>query len=267
MTGHPDPLRVLIADASTVTRRVMAAVLATLGAGLEVIEAANGPKAAEFMAKTPFDLAFIDAALPDRAGLDALLHSREFGNALLPVLMVDDADAVGPGLATRLDAYECLAKPLEAHELRLIIANLRAMRRTSQVLVVDDSSAARRLIGRIAAASRFALEVTGAESGEAALDRLKAGTFDAVFLDYVMPGLDGLETACIVQDLLPGARVVMLSGSGNASIERAARYFGAVHYIAKPFYARDVDKAMHLALRLPLPSLMVGPDSVAGRAA
>ena len=256
MTGNPDALRVLIADTSAVTRRVMAAVLASLGEGIEVIEAANGPKAAEFMARTPFDLAFIDGGLPGRAGLDALLQSREFCNALLPVLMVEALDTLEPGLAERLDAYECLAKPLEAHELRLIVANLRAMRRATPVLVVDDTPTARRVIARIVGASRFSLKVETAESGEAALGRLKAEPFDVVFLDHMMPGLDGLETACIIQDTVPAVRVVMMSGAANPAIARASHYFGAAHFLPKPFYPREIDKAMHLALRLPLPSLM-----------
>ena len=79
--------------------------------------------------------------------------------------------------------------------------------------------------------------------------------------------VDGLETACILQDTVPGIRVVMISGSDNPAVERAARYFGAVHFMAKPFYARDIDKAMHLALRLPLPSLMVDQEGAAEEAA
>lgn len=256
-------LRVLIADASTVTRRVMAAILATLGEGIEVIEAANGAKAAELMARTPFDLAFIDDALSDRDRIDALLRGREFDNTLLPVLMTGASDDGDPALARQIDAYERLAKPLEAHELRLILSNLRAMRRTSPILVVDDAPSARRVITRIAGASRFRLAVEAVESGEAALDRLRAKPFDVVFLDYMMPGLDGLETACIIQDLIPDCRVVMMSGMANPAIRRAARYFGAAHFLPKPFYRREIDRAMHLALRLPLPSLMAEPDDLA----
>ena len=83
-----------------------------------------------------------------------------------------------------------------------------------------------------------------------------------VFLDYAMPGIDGLETACLVQDQMPEVRVVMVSASRNPAVEKAARYFGAVHFLKKPFFAREVDKAMHLALDLPLTSFMLEPEKV-----
>ena len=76
-----------------------------------------------------------------------------------------------------------------------------------------------------------------------------------------MPGLDGLETACLVQEVCPSARVIMVSASHDDSIERAARYFGAVDFLRKPFYATEIDRALHLAFELPVPSLL---ESVGG---
>jgi hypothetical protein len=35
-----------------------------------------------------------------------------------------------------------------------------------------------------------------------------------------------------------------------------------VHFLRKPFFARKVDKAMHLALDLPLTSFMLEPDAI-----
>src|SRR3954468_2469226 len=100
------------------------------------------------------------------------------------------------------------------------------------------------------------------DSGEAALRLLSEEACDVVFLDYAMPGIDGLETACLVQDQMPEVRVVMVSASRNPAVEKAARYFGAVHFLKKPFFAREVDKAMHLALDLPLTSFMLEPEKV-----
>jgi response regulator of citrate/malate metabolism len=73
---------------------------------------------------------------------------------------------------------------------------------------------------------------------------------------------DGLETTCLVQDQMPEVRVVMVSASRNPAVEKAARYFGAVHFLKKPFFAREVDKAMHLAFDLPLTSFMLEPEKV-----
>ena len=136
------------------------------------------------------------------------------------------------------------------------------MRDVSRVLVVDDSKASRLMMSKVIEASRFTTELTVVDSGEAALRLLNEEPCDVVFLDYAMPGIDGLETACLVQDQMPEVRVVMVSASRNPAVEKAARYFGAVHFLKKPFFAREVDKAMHLALDLPLTSFMLEPEKV-----
>jgi len=136
------------------------------------------------------------------------------------------------------------------------------MRGATRVMIVDDSKAARRLMSKVLEASRFTTELTIVDSGEAALRLLKAEPCDVIFLDYAMPGIDGLETACLVQETMPQVRVVMVSASRNPAVEKAARYFGAVHFLKKPFFAREFDKAMHLALDLPLTSFMLEPEKI-----
>ena len=136
------------------------------------------------------------------------------------------------------------------------------MRDVSRVLVVDDSKASRLMMTKVIEASRFTTELTVVDSGEAALRLLNEEPCDVVFLDYAMPGIDGLETACLVQDQMLEVRVVMVSASRNPAVEKAARYFGAVHFLKKPFFAREVDKAMHLAFDLPLTSFMLEPEKV-----
>lgn len=247
---------VLIADDSAVTRRVMAALISTMLPGAEVLEAANGAQTVEALAGRAVDIAFVDLHMPDMTGVKALALGRRRGSDPLIVLMGDHAEDAWSEAVTASRAYEFLQKPLEEDELRLIFGNLARMKEPCRVLVVDDSKASRRMIGKVLEGSRFAMEVEMAESGEYALTLLKRQAADVVFLDYDMPGIDGLETACLIQELMPDIRVVMISASQNPAVERAARYFGAAHFLRKPFYARAVDRAMHAALDLPLTSYM-----------
>jgi two-component system, sensor histidine kinase and response regulator len=87
-----------------------------------------------------------------------------------------------------------------------------------RVLVVDDNPIARQLMGRMA--QGLGWQVVLAESGEAALARMQAddGDFDAVFIDWQMPGLDGLQTcAQIHQRARPGTAptLIMISAHGR----------------------------------------------------
>ena len=174
----------------------------------------------------------------------------------LVVVMGDSAEDAADRMLRSIDPYEFMQKPLEERELAQVLGAVARMREPTRVMLVDDSKAARRLMGKVLEASRFTMELAAVDSGEAALKRLKDELCDVVFLDYAMPGIDGLETACLVQELMPEVRVVMVSASQNPAVEKAARYFGAVHFLRKPFFAREVDKAMHLALDLPLTSFM-----------
>jgi CheY-like chemotaxis protein len=260
MASGDDGMRILIADDSAVTRRVMSALVSTIVPGVEIVEAANGADACEALRRSAFDIAFVDFHMPDMSGPRAVALARRVGADPIIAVMGDSAEDAADRMLRSIDPYEFMQKPLEQRELRQILGSVSRMRETTRVLIVDDSKAARRLMGKVLEASRFAMELASVDSGEAALKRLKDEPCDVVFLDYAMPGIDGLETACLVQELMPEVRVVMVSASQNPAVEKAARYFGAVHFLRKPFFAREVDKAMHLALGLPLTSFMLEPE-------
>src|ERR1700741_3604955 len=61
----------------------------------------------------------------------------------------------------------------------------------TQILVVDDEPAVRRALERALRLENYEVEL--AADGEEALDRLAAKPADAVVLDVMMPGIDGLE--------------------------------------------------------------------------
>jgi CheY-like chemotaxis protein len=256
-------LRVLIADDSAVTRRVMSALVSTIVPGIEIVEASTGADTCEELRRGAFDVAFVDFHMPDMSGPRAVSLARRVGADPFVVVMGDSPDDAADYVLRTIDPYEFLQKPLEERELRQILRNMQRMREATRVMIVDDSKASRRLMGKVLEASRFAMDIASVDGGEAALRRLKEEPFEVLFLDYAMPGIDGLETACLVQELMPEVRVVMVSASQNPAVEKAARYFGAVHFLRKPFFAREVDKAMHLALDLPLTSFMLEPDKAA----
>src|SRR3712207_6219459 len=253
-------MRILIADDSAVTRRVMSALASTIAPGVEIAEAANGADTCEALRRGGFDAAFVDFHMPDMSGPRAVALARRIGADPLVVVMGDSAEDAADRMLRSIDPYEFMQKPLEERELRQVLGSVARMREPARVMIVDDSKAARRLMGKVLEASRFAMEMASVDSGEAALKRLRDEPCEVIFLDYAMPGIDGLETACLVQELMPEVRVVMVSASQNPAVEKAARYFGAVHFLRKPFFAREVDKAMHLALDLPLTSFMLEPE-------
>jgi CheY-like chemotaxis protein len=259
----PDPgpaPEVLVADASPVTRRVLAAMISTVLPKARIVEATSGLETYEVLTGGSVEIAFVDMDLPDMNGAEAVARAREAGARPFVTLMAQEILAGWERLSREIEAYEFLEKPVEEEDVRQIVANYRRMKEPCRVLVADDSKTFRHLIRKVLAQSRFGMGVDVVDNGELAIGLLKQQPYDVIFLDYHMPGLDGLETACLVQEVCPSARVVMVSASGDEGVERAARYFGAVDFLKKPFYPAEIDRALHFAFELPLPSLLESID-------
>lgn len=118
-----------------------------------------------------------------------------------------------------------------------------------QVLVVDDSASARELLQlrleEAASQCRFPLRVDIATSGEDALAMARDRAYDLVFLDIVLPGLDGYEVCRQLKQLRP-TRVAMLSSCGKAADYQLGHAAGCDHYLAKPAPAEMINTVVRL---------------------
>jgi|SRR5690606_26986778 len=113
-----------------------------------------------------------------------------------------------------------------------------------KVLVVDDSESLRRSACGIL--EQAGCRVFQAENGFDALCRLEFVRPDIVFMDIVMPGLDGLETCALMRASAAfGAVPVVLVTGSDGTVERSrAEMAGARRYICKPFRRRDLLQAL-----------------------
>lgn len=107
--------------------------------------------------------------------------------------------------------------------------------RPYRVLVIDDESDVRQLLGHLL--DREAFEPETAASGQEGLDRLREnpGGFDVVLLDISMPNLDGFEVLQQIQDLEDAPMTLVLSSRDRDEAKIQAFELGAVDYVTKPF--------------------------------
>jgi CheY-like chemotaxis protein len=105
-------------------------------------------------------------------------------------------------------------------------------------LVVDDSPANRALMERILTA--FGCTVTLAASGEEALEIAGRSSWDCVFMDIRLPGINGIETMRRLRD--GGARGPFVALTAYAMQGDAERFLaeGFDAYIAKPVRISEV---------------------------
>lgn len=85
------------------------------------------------------------------------------------------------------------------------------------------------------------IEVVGfCRSGEEALEQYGAVKPDAVTMDIILPGIDGLDTTRRILEKWPEARVLMISALAYDDTAQWSRELGARGVIYKPFGAEEL---------------------------
>jgi CheY-like chemotaxis protein len=86
--------------------------------------------------------------------------------------------------------------------------------------------------------------------GEAAAERIAQGAFDAVLMDMVLPGIDGIEAIRRIRQLSPPhGRIAIIGVSGRGDDEAASRAAGADAFLVKPVSPRALATALLEAIR------------------
>ena len=101
-----------------------------------------------------------------------------------------------------------------------------------RVLIVDDSPVGRMILARLV--GRCGWEVTAAGGGREALERIQADPPDVVFLDLLMPGMDGLQVLEELRMRSLDVPVVVLTSDVQEATRARCEAFGIHAYLTKP---------------------------------
>ena len=117
---------------------------------------------------------------------------------------------------------------------------------TSRVLIIDDDLRLHELLASYLKQHGF--EVARALDGPSGLARLDAEAFDAVLLDVMMPGIDGLEVCRRIRKKFD-IPVIMLTAKGDETDRIVGLELGADDYLPKPFNPRELLARLRAVLR------------------
>lgn len=106
-------------------------------------------------------------------------------------------------------------------------------------IVVDDAPFIRELIKNIASA-RGAIFVGEARDGNEAIELAEKTLPDLIFMDIVMPGQNGLETAKILRNRIPDVKMIGCSTLDGPEIMAKAKAYGLDSYLTKPFTKQQI---------------------------
>ena len=123
------------------------------------------------------------------------------------------------------------------------------------LLIDDDARLSELLVGYLAP---HGVALSRARDGVAGLSMIETDFFDAVLLDVMMPGIDGLE---VLRRLRQKTKVpvIMLTARGDESDRIVGLELGADDYMPKPFSPRELLARLRAVLR------RAQPDAVGER--
>ena len=122
---------------------------------------------------------------------------------------------------------------------------------STRVLLIDDDTRMYELLAEYL--GQQGLSVTHAPDGGRGLAALEASAYDAVLLDVMMPGMDGLEVCRRIRakSTLP---ILMLTARGDETDRVVGLELGADDYLAKPFSPRELLARLRAVLRRAQPA-------------
>jgi CheY-like chemotaxis protein len=131
-----------------------------------------------------------------------------------------------------------------------------------RALIVDDSRSARVILSRML--EGYGLEIDATESAEQALEYLKEARPDVIFMDHLMPGMDGFQAIQAIKSnpLTAMIPVMMYTSQEGELYVSQARALGAVGVLPKTVKQTELSRILYQLRLLPErrdPKLIVAP--------
>jgi PAS domain S-box-containing protein len=216
----------------------------------------SGKKAIEEFEKQPFDLVLMDWKMPEMDGVQTwtkIQQSSSFSEKTKAVLMTAYSFDEMSEAASEANFNAVLPKPFSQSSLydavaRAYISNEQASEnvvadhihpdgfdaiRGAKILVVDDNEINQQVAQEMLKIEGFFVSV--ADNGKIAVDMVKNGDYDIVFMDLQMPVMDGyISSKTIRMKVSKDIPIVALSADAMSGVKDRVADAGMNDYISKP---------------------------------
>ena len=237
-----------------------------------------------------YDIIFMDDMMPKMNGREALKKLKEDPNFKTPVIALTANAITGMKqeyLNCGFNDY--LSKPIEKQELERVIKEYISKKRSTnantnlsksansilekeftidlpvlasntseipkiksntnkKVLVVDDNEMNLKIA--INALKKYDFEIDSVTSGSAAIGKVIENKYDLIFLDEMMPELDGCKTLENFKDIDGFATpTIMMTASPKDEVQDKLDKYKFAGYLSKPFTKEDLDKLINDILK------------------
>ncbi len=116
-----------------------------------------------------------------------------------------------------------------------------------KILLVEDERKIAALVRKALETAGFVVDLTG--DGHDAFTLAATRPYDAIVLDIMVPGRDGLSILRQLREQKNSVPVLLLTARGSLNERVEGLNFGADDYLAKPFYTEELIARLHAILR------------------
>ena len=116
-----------------------------------------------------------------------------------------------------------------------------------KIAVIDDEEGVRESFKMILKIKDYDVETF--ETGEAGVEAIQKGTFNLAFVDFKLPGIDGIEVLRRLKEKDPNLEVVIVTAYASEQSHANAITLGALEYLRKPFLMEEIYELVERALR------------------
>jgi CheY-like chemotaxis protein len=197
----------------------------------------NGFEAIERIKTSAFDLVLMDMKMPGINGAETFREIKKIQPEIIVMFMTAQSIEQVLGEILEEGAYGVMYKPIDPEKLVEFIEKTKS---GALILFVDvDLRETRKLIETLKAIGYRVLETN---NGDEAIKLVQNMNFDMVFIDVIMPVINGLETYNVLREIKPDIKIIMMINY-REGIENLIRQniFGNVYTcIYKPFDVKEV---------------------------
>lgn len=251
--------KVLVVDDNKINVKVALKLLSNYGikadscySGQECLDLVN--------ANNKYDLVLLDDMMPRMSGIETLKKLNLISNFNTPVVALTANAITGMREKYLMDGFnDYLSKPIDKNELyRILVTYIKKTNKTREVrndseitkelpkveveymdctgkkvLIVDDNKINIKIASKFIENYKFSIDTC--LSGEECISLVKENKYDIIFLDYMMPGMDGIETLKLLKEIEGfNTPVVCLTADAVEGSKEKFLSVGFNEYISKP---------------------------------
>lgn len=256
--------KILVVDDNKLNIKVASKILSKYN--LNIDSAESGMECLEKIKNgSSYDIIFMDDMMPRMNGGETLLRLKQIEGFKTPVIALT-ANAINGMKEKYLNQgfNDYLSKPIEKDELHQVLCKyLRDSKEekneiekeeivykdysNKKVLIVDDNKMNIKVASHIMKPYNF--EIDEALSGEECLNIIKNKEYDLIFMDYMMPDMDGIETLKNLKKIEEfKTPVIALTADAVVGAREKFLKAGFDEYVSKPIIKESLNKAIDIVL-------------------